>query len=164
MVNYEETDRLSSFSPDQQKAIQAEIMRLKDADDEALDKLNDDSTIRRLKWYRENRAALGCIGNDLLMSAYLLLVHRFGVTTEEMPIDTRSESTITFHSVNFCPTLEACKLLGLDTRHICRRINERSTDLLIKQLDPRLAFSRNYEKLRPYTPYCEEMISLKLAD
>ena len=39
-------------------------------------------------------------------------------------------------------------------RHVCKRINEASTNALLQQLDPRLRFSRNYEKLRPYAPYC----------
>lgn len=71
---------------------------------------------------------------------------------------------IVFHSMNFCPTLEACKILKLDTRHVCKRLNESSTDTLIKQIDCRLSFSRNYNKLRPYTEYCEEMISLSKDD
>jgi len=40
-------------------------------------------------------------------------------------------------------------------------MNENATDLLIKQIDPRLKFSRNYSRLRPYEEYCEEMISIE---
>jgi hypothetical protein len=32
--------------------------------------------------------------------------------------------------------------------------------LLVKQLDPSLRFSRNYQSIRPYCDFCEEMISL----
>jgi hypothetical protein len=34
-------------------------------------------------------------------------------------------------------------------------------NVLIKQLSGRLEFRRNYEKLRPYGEYCEEMILLE---
>ena len=60
--------------------------------------------------------------------------------------------------MNFCPTLEACKILNLDTRKICKLYNENATDVLIKQIDKNLIFVRNYKKLRPYSEYCEEMI------
>ena len=78
-----------------------------------------------------------------------------------MPVVARSEKQITFHSMNFCPTLEACKILRLDTRHVCKLLNEDSTNRLVKNIDRRLRFSRNYANLRPYTPFCEEFISLE---
>jgi len=48
--------------------------------------------------------------------------------------------------------------LELDTRGVCGYYNEGSTDLLVKQVDSRLNFKRNYDKLRPHSDYCEEMI------
>ena len=148
------------FSREQEVLIQTEMERLRDADDAALAALNADSVSRRVAWFQENKDRFSFLSEDLLDSAYRLLLTRFGISPEEAPIVSRTESQITFHSQNFCPTLEACKHLGLDTRHICRCINEDSTNQLIRQIDPRLTFSRNYEKLRPYSPYCEEMISL----
>jgi hypothetical protein len=68
------------------------------------------------------------------------------------------KNKIIFHSKNFCPTLEACKILEYDTRYICRHYNENSTDILVKQINRDLQFTRNYKKLRPYSEYCEEMI------
>ena len=59
------------------------------------------------------------------------------------------------------PTLEACKIPGMDSRRICKLYNERSTDRLVKEIHPNLKFTRNYEKLRPYFEYCEEMIVLE---
>ncbi len=73
--------------------------------------------------------------------------------------DSLNEREIVFHSKNCCPTLEACKILGLDTRKVCRLYNEKSTDALVRQVDSRLRFSRNYERIRPYTDSCEESIS-----
>jgi len=71
----------------------------------------------------------------------------------------KNEEKIVIHSMNFCPTLEACKILNLDTRVVCKEFSEVPTDVLLKLLNPRLSFHRNYEKLRPYSPYCEEIIT-----
>lgn len=149
------------FDCGQEALIQTEIDRLRGADDAALAALNADSVLRRTAWFAENRDRFTFLSEDLLDSAYRLLLARFCIPPEEAPIVSRTDRSITFHSQNFCPTLEACKRLGLDTRHVCRRINEDSTNQLIRLIDPRLHFSRNYEKLRPYAPYCEELITLE---
>lgn len=141
--------------------VRREIEKLRNADDAALRALNEDSVARRLAWFRGNKAeAVAASGGDPLEAAYRLLVERFHTVPEEMPVVEKTAERIRFHSMNFCPTLEACTILGLDTRHVCRLLNEESTDILVKQIDPRLRFSRNYENLRPYAGFCEEMISL----
>ena len=154
--------RQEEYSPEQRAAIEREMERLRDADDLALRALNEDSTRRRVAWFTEHREELPLPEDDPLEAGYRLLLLRFGISPEEAPVVQRTEHSITFHSQNFCPTLEACRLLGLDTRHVCKYINEDSTNALLRELDPRLRFSRNYEKLRPYAPYCEETISLEL--
>ena len=154
--------RQEDFSPEQRAAIEREMEHLRGADDAAFRALNEDSTRRRVAWFAQHRAEFALPTDDSLEAGYRLLLARFGITPAEAPIVSRSEYAITFHSQNFCPTLEACRLLGLDTRHVCRCINEDSTNALLRQLDPRLRFSRNYEKLRPFAPYCEETISLEL--
>lgn len=149
------------FTAEQEKLIQREIERLQGADEAALDALNEDSVLRRTAWFNENRAEFDFLSDDPLEAGYRLLLARFGITPEQAPVIERTERKIVFHSQNFCPTLEACRRLGLDTRTVCKRLNERATDALIKLVDPRLTFSRNYEQLRPYAPYCEEMITLE---
>jgi tRNA(adenine34) deaminase len=144
------------------KDVRTEIDRLRNADDRALSEMNEDSISRRIKWFHENKGNFKFISGDLLESGYNLLLERFHITPEEAPIIKKTGRKVVFHSMNFCPTLEACRILGLDTRHVCRRLNENSTDILLKQMDSRLHFSRNYDKLRPYTQYCEEMISIDL--
>ena len=153
---------LEEFSPEQRAAIMREVERLRGADEAALLALNEDSVRRRVVWFQQNRERFPFLTEDLPESGYRLLLERFHISPEEAPVVSRSARAIAFHSQNFCPTLEACKRLGLDTRHVCRRINEDSTNQLIRRIDPRLRFSRNYEKLRPYAPYCEETISLEL--
>jgi tRNA(adenine34) deaminase len=140
--------------------VRNEIKRLRKISDEKLSEYNEDSVNRRIEWFNKNRSSFTFINDNLLESAYNLLLCRFNIDKSEAPITEQSRDHITFHSMNFCPTLEACKILNLDTRYICKRYNENSTDTLIKQIDKRLNFSRNYEKLRPHTDYCEEMIRL----
>lgn len=140
--------------------VRKEIGRLRCADEQMLAGLNEDSVRRRTKWFQDNRNYFDFISQDLLDSGYRLLLERFHINPDEAPVVYKTDKEIVFHSMNFCPTLEACKILGLDTRYVCKEINENSTDTLLKQIDRRLNFSRNYVKLRPYTEYCEEMISI----
>jgi len=63
--------------------------------------------------------------------------------------------------MNFRPTLEAGKILDLDTRTICKMLNITPTDDLLKLFNPKLLFSPNYNKIRPITSFCEEMISIE---
>ena len=144
--------------------VRTEIKKLRNADSKVLAEWNGDSIQRRLNWFEENKSKFDFLDDDMVNSAYRLLLARFRITAEEAPIIERSDKQIVFHSRNFCPTLEACKILGMDTRIICRKLNENATDMLIKQIDPKLSFSRNYEKLRPHAEYCEEMITLDDID
>lgn len=143
------------------KLVQTEIEHLLGADDAALKRMNEASAHKRAAWFDENRESFSFLSDDPLDSAYRLLLARFGISPEEAPVIRKTEREIVFHSKNFCPTLEACQLLGLDTRHVCKHLNEDSTNRLVRCIDPRLRFSRNYEKLRPYAPYCEEMITIE---
>lgn len=140
--------------------VRAEIDRLRHADESTFMALSADSIRRRTEWFHENKAGFEFISNNLLDSAYTLLLKRLRISPKEAPIVQRNEKSIVFHSMNFCPTLEACRILGLDTRNVCKKMNEASTDRLLKQIDSRLCFSRNYDKIRPYFTYCEEAISL----
>ncbi|MBP2634738.1 MAG: tRNA-specific adenosine deaminase [Firmicutes bacterium] len=144
------------------KDVRAEIKKLRNADAQILCDWNADSIRRRVEWFKNNKDTLDFIhnGQDILIAGYKLLLTRFRISPADAPIIKRTDKQIVFHSRNFCPTLEACKILGLDTRRICKKLNENATDMLLKQIDTRLCFSRNYEKLRPYSEYCEEMISI----
>jgi hypothetical protein len=61
---------------------------------------------------------------------------------------------------NACPTLDACVKLGLDTRVVCRYAYHQPVQVFLNAIDPNLRFERNYTCLRPYAPYCEEIIQL----
>lgn len=68
---------------------------------------------------------------------------------------------IRIESYNFCPYLQACSQLGLDTRVVCKEIGEPSFQEMAKIIHPNLIFSRDYEHIRPYNgSFCEEFIEL----
>ncbi len=140
--------------------VRREVGRLRNATVEDLASHDEESRERKLQWFDSGKGGFASPGDDPLEAAYRLLLNRFGIDPSQAPVAERSAGRIVFRSMNFCPTLEACVILGLDTRHVCRHSNTKSTDALVKRIDPRLRFDRNYERLRPSSEYCEEMITL----
>ena len=117
---------------------------------------------KRSRWFEENKKSIlkKLEGTDV-EKAYRLLLMKIGMKESEVPIVKKTEKKIVFHSKNFCPALEACKILGLDTREVCKAVFEKSTGELIRKINPKLRFTRNYRCIRPYALYCEEMITLE---
>ncbi|MFX1326603.1 MAG: nucleoside deaminase [Promethearchaeota archaeon] len=115
---------------------------------------------KRKKWFLDNKSQIDNLKGNEVEKAYRLLIMKLEIDEEEAPIIEKSNVKLVFHSRNFCPSLEACKLLDLDTKIICKEIFERPTEEFIKLLNPKLRFSRNYDFIRPYTDYCEEIIYL----
>ena len=141
--------------------VRAEVRRLRRATDEQLIAYNLETTEKRVQWFNSAGGRGVSSGTDLVRNGYELLLKKLGIIETEAPIFQKTENQIVFHSINKCPTLEACKILQLDTRRVCRLSNEGATNSLLRQFDQRLSFSRNYERLRPYSEYCEEIISLR---
>lgn len=115
---------------------------------------------RRLQWYEKNKGKLNLEGSDVRKAYTLLLIKYLGLNREEVPVIYEDERRIVWRSYNFCPTLEACKKIGMDTREVCKKATEKPAQELIWKINPNLKFSRNYEKIRPYSDYCEEIIEL----
>lgn len=88
----------------------------------------------------------------------LFLIDYLGLARESVPIVSENSDEIVWDSVNDCPTLGACRQLGLDTRRICRRVYEKSTQAFLSRLDPQLRFWRSYEHIRPHASSCREAI------
>ena len=154
---------------DREELIRKEIEKLKGAAESRLMRYNDELSRKRTAWFESRRISMEsssaeAASRDTLETAYRLLLEKFGAAPEEMPVVKREKNRIVFHSMNFCPTLEACIILGLDTRRVCRLYNEKATNALIELVDPALRFTRNYERLRPYSAFCEEMIIRKNHD
>lgn len=62
---------------------------------------------------------------------------------------------------NACPLLDFWVEMELDTREICRKTYEKPVQIFLERIDPRLRFIRNYDRIRPHLPYCEETIALE---
>lgn len=88
----------------------------------------------------------------------MLFLEYMGLAPEQVPVVEETEDRITWLSSNPCPTLEACSRLGLETRSVCRSINEKPTQVFLSQLDARLRFVRDYSAIRPHASHCRESI------
>ena len=117
---------------------------------------------RWLAWWEADHLRLDLRGSLPRQAYTLVLLAYLGLDPQQVPVVYEDEKTIIWRSTNFCPTLEACLRLGLDTRVVCRAATEAAVQALIARLDPRLCFSRNYATgLRPDADYCEEQITLE---
>jgi hypothetical protein len=125
-----------------------------------LKNIEDEVLHKRLEWFRDNRKLVQKLEGTDLERAYEMILMKIGIERADAPIIEISNSRIVFHSNNFCPSLEACKILGLDTKVICRAVFEKPTEEFIRRLNPLLRFTRNYNHIRPSAPYCEEFITL----
>ena len=143
------------------KEVRDGIDQLRDADKQKLEALAEDLSKKRLRWYAEHGHRLATDGEDILHAAYRVFLQKLGITEDQAPIVRCDEKHLTLHSSNYCPTLEACNLLDLDTKFVCKYLTEKPTTDLIRQIHPKLRFTRNYKHLRPHSDYCEEMIILE---
>ncbi len=113
-----------------------------------------------LRWVEEHGDELARGGPPVERAFEIFYFEHLGLDPGEVEIVERTPDKIVCRWRNFCSVLEACKQLGLDTRLICREVYERPGRELLKRIDPRLQFSRNYARIRPYADYCEEIIEL----
>ena len=137
---------------------------LREADEKKLKVLAKKICKKRLQWFSDNygKNVLEKRGLfDPIDEGYRVFLAKLNISAAEAPVVHREKNLLILHSRNFCPTLEACKILNLDTRFVCRHLTEEPTTELLRQVDSRLRFTRNYEKLRPYWDYCEEKIEIE---
>ena len=143
------------------KDVRNSIDQLRDADKQKLEALAEDLSKKRLRWYAEHGQCLATDGEDILQAAYRVFLQKLGIPEDQAAIVQCDEKHLILHSSNYCPTLEACNLLGLDTGFVCKYLTEKPTTDLIRQIHPKLRFTRNYKNIRPHGDYCEEMIILE---
>ncbi|MHA2293645.1 MAG: hypothetical protein ACXACK_15905 [Candidatus Hodarchaeales archaeon] len=124
------------------------------------DKINTQIREKRLTWFDTIKNELKPEETDVRTAYTLFLIQYLGIKPAEVPIIFENDKKIIWRSYNWCPVLEACKKGGFDTRDVCKRGWEQSVQNFIEKVNPRLQFQRNYEKIRPYYPYCEEVIEL----
>jgi tRNA(adenine34) deaminase len=112
---------------------------------------------KRIKWFKQNHPIRQ--NKPSPRTAYELLFFEYmGLSKDDLPVILETQEEIVWLSINACPTLEACKTLGLDTRKVCRSAYEKSTQAFLSQLDPQMRFLRSYEEIRPHADHCREMI------
>ena len=136
------------------------IEQFRNADEVVLREIEQNLIDKRVNWFKQNHDKVEKLRGDILEKAYQLLLMKIGIDRSEAPVVEKNSRCIVFHSKNFCPSLQACVELGMDTRIICREVFEKPADILVKQLHTSLQFSRNYACIRPYSTYCEEKIFL----
>jgi hypothetical protein len=113
-----------------------------------------------LEWYKKNRKEL-VQEKPLLEHAFDVYYFRhLNLNPKDVEIVEKSENRLVCRWRNFCEVLEACKMLGLDTRIVCKEVYETPGKTLLKQISPALNFRRNYDKIRPYADFCEEIIEI----
>jgi len=130
--------------------------------DEALSILERCVIEKRLAWARAHLGEMERAGNAVLDGYRWFYEKYLGVSVpDDGEIVELSEKKIVSRWWNPCPTLEACKKFGLDTRIVCKKAYHGPVQAFLKQLHPGLRFERNYNCLRPHTAYCEEVIFLE---
>ena len=114
----------------------------------------------KIGWLNRNRAELE-VQRDLIDQACMIFYQGyFGFTSKDMDIVERTPSRLVTRWRVHCPVLEACKILHLDTREVCKKALERPAQDFLREISPKLKFTRNYETIRPHGQYCEETIEV----
>jgi hypothetical protein len=139
-------------------SVEGYIRAFQEASEPDWRRMERDLLKRRRSWFLLHEKELAALPGDPLEKAYQVLLLKLGIAQQEAPIVSKTDTRLMFHSRNDCPALAACIRAGIDTRMVCRRLFQRPTDALVRLVDPSLRFTRNYEKIRPYSPYCEEII------
>lgn len=152
------------FSEAEQKAIQEKLEQLGKVKEGSLSlkKLSDLITQRRVAWMKEHLEEMLAKYPGLRPEeqAYrIIFFDHMKINPEHSKMTRVSSSKIRIDSYNFCPYLEACKQLDLDTSVICKEVGEPSMNEMARMINQSLKFSRNYLNLRPHNcAFCEEYI------
>jgi tRNA(Arg) A34 adenosine deaminase TadA len=155
MLSYTNRDN-KMMADDFELNVQQQVKRLKNSSYRTIE---NEVAEKRVSWYQENRQNSYQKDRPSPRTAFESLFFKYmGLSKHDLPIILETEGEIVWLSKNKCPTLEACGILGLDTRHICRAVYEKSTQAFVSQLDPQLRFLRSYEEIRPHSDHCKEMI------
>lgn len=154
------------FNEIEQRAIQEKLEQLKKVQQGTLtpNELADLIMQRRVDWIQEHLDEMLVKYNCLSLEeqAYrIIFFDHMKINPEHSKINRISPTKIKIQSYNFCPYLEACSLLGFDTKYVCKEIGEPAMEKMIKIINTNLRFSRNYQNIRPFNKdFCEEYIEI----
>src|SRR5208337_4941962 len=141
-----------------EEQVLAQVNRLKNKE---LKIIEAEVIAKRTVWFdnrpAEERLAIGTRPSPRLAFETLFFKY-MGLRPDELPVLREDHEEIVWSSRNPCPTLEACRELGLDTRVVCRAAYEKSTQAFVSRIDPQLRFLRNYDEIRPLSHHCLERI------
>jgi len=158
-----EAQRLANarrIAEDRERRVQRTIEQLQACNGDYAS-IHEELERKWLAWWDAKGERLQLSGSLVRQAYTLFLLDYLGLDPAEVPVVYEDDRRIVWRSANFCPMLEGCRRLGLDTRVVCRAATERSVETLIRRLDGRLRFGRNYEAgMRPFAAYCEEEIWL----
>jgi len=128
----------------------------------ALEILERLAIAKRLEWLKENKDKLRLKKENLIDSIDRIFYKKFyKLDNKDRKVIKKDKFILITRWHNYCPVLEACKAVGLDTREICRWIYHRPNQIFLSKINPGLTFKRNYKSIRPHADYCEEIIRLK---
>lgn len=117
---------------------------------------------KRLAWLDERLDKIERSGNAV-EDGYRIFYERYlGISApKDGEVVEKTDKKLVTRWWNYCPVLEMCKKLGLDTRIVCKKSYHKPVQVFLSRINPRLKFDRNYDCIRPYAPYCEEIITLE---
>jgi len=115
----------------------------------------------RLNWIKHNCRKIKRTKNPIDDAMHIFYNLNQGLDFKDAVVVKKTDKILITQWRNFCPVLEACKTLQLDTRQICKKIYHRPNQIFLAKINPNLKFKRNYKRIRPYENYCEEVIELK---
>ncbi|MFQ5867568.1 MAG: hypothetical protein ACE5IT_06195 [bacterium] len=117
---------------------------------------------KRLAWLHDSLDKIKRTG-DAVEDGYRIFYEKYlGISVpKDGEIVEKTDKKFVMRWWNHCPILEVCRKLGLDTRIVCKKSYHRPVQIFLSRINPKLKFDRNYDCIRPYSPYCEETITLE---
>jgi tRNA(adenine34) deaminase len=135
--------------------VKAQIEKLQSC---SLREIEKSVTLKRLDWWASQPSRINASQITPRKAFECLFFEYMGLSDGDLPVISESENEIIWQSRNPCPTLQACIQMDLDTRIVCKKAYEKSTQAFISHLDPQLRFVRSYSDIRPHVEYCRESI------
>ena len=117
-------------------------------EEKALDILSEVQTQVDKKWFDDNATNYDLSGPPLPATYNMIFTGISGRKLTDIKITEQTNNRIVHQFDLPCSILDACIELGLDTKIICKALHQKSANVLMQLVDPRLRFDRDYEIIR----------------